>query len=174
MPQPPKIGKASEPKLTVDETIDILRNTVPRLEELAAGARNAHLDARTGYGWSVNEQLAHLRAVQDVLGGNMLRIAREDRPAWHAVSPRRGQERYFGVAWEDAFAAFRTQRAELLTALEPLPPEAWHRTASVTAPPNTLYEYSTLYYGDWLARHERSHLTHMTRILAELRRQVEG
>jgi hypothetical protein len=33
-----------------------------------------------------------------------------------------------------------------------------------------LYDYSTLYYGDWLARHERSHLSHMSRILEMLRK----
>lgn len=127
-----------------------------------------HLDAHTDYGWSVCEQLAHLRACQEVLGGNMLRIVREDHPAWRAVSPRRGQERYFGTPWEEALASFRTQRAELLAELEPLPSPAWERTASVAVPPNTLYEYSALYYGDWLARHERSHLSHMTRIVQEL------
>ena len=166
----PKIGKAALPKLTADATMEILRTTVPRLEELAAGAPKELLDVRTDYGWSVNEQLAHLRACQDVLGGNLLRIAREDHPAWRAVSPRHGQERYFDTAWAAAFEAFRTQRAELLAVLELLPPEAWERTATVTAPPNTVYEYSARYYGDWLARHERSHLAHMTRILEELER----
>jgi hypothetical protein len=149
--------------------MDVLRTTVPRLEELAAGAREGQLHAHTDYGWSVNEQLAHLRACQDVLGGNMLRIVREDHPAWRAVSPRAGQERYFGTAWDEALALLRTQRAELLSVLGRLTRQAWHRTASVTVPPNTLYEYSALYYGDWLARHERSHLSHMTRILEELK-----
>ncbi|HEY7332741.1 MAG TPA: DinB family protein [Candidatus Limnocylindria bacterium] len=170
MPQPPKLRKAPEPKLTIEATLDILRTTVPRLEVLAADAPVERLDANTDYGWSVNEQLAHLRAVQDVLGGNMLRIVREDHPAWRAVSPRTGQERYFGAAWDEALASFRTQRTELLTALDRLPTEAWHRTARVTVPPNMLYDYSTLYYGDWLARHERSHLSHMSRILEKLRK----
>ena len=35
------------------------------------------------------------------------------------------------------------------------------------APPGVVYEYSTLYYGDWMARHERSHLKHIARILKE-------
>lgn len=148
--------------------MDILRTSVPRLEELIRGAPRRHLDTATTYGWTVNEQLAHLRAVQDVLGGNMIRIVSEDHPAWRAVSPRSGQERHFGVPWDEALAAFRTLRTELLAVLEPLPPEAWSRTATVTVPPNSVYEYSTLYYGDWLARHERSHLGHMARILEEL------
>ncbi len=48
--------------------------------------------------------------------------------------------------------------------LEPLPPDAWDRTATVTVP-GKLYEYSTLYYGDWMARHEGSHLKHIARIV---------
>ena len=45
---------------------------------------------------------------------------------------------------------------------------AWERTATVAVPPNKTYEYSTRYYGDWMARHERGHLGHMRRILEEL------
>lgn len=168
MPTLPKIGKAPTPQLDVATTLDILRATVPRLEALTRDMLPAHVDAVTSYGWSVNEQLAHLRAVAEALGGNILRIVREEQPAWRAVSPRSGQERHFGVPWHEAFTAFRRQRAELLIVLEEMTPGAWQRTATVTAPPNTVYEYSALYYGDWLARHERSHLRHMARILGEL------
>lgn len=45
---------------------------------------------------------------------------------------------------------------------------AWDRTATVWVPPGVVYEYSLLYYGDWMARHERSHLRHMARIIKEL------
>lgn len=168
MANPPKTGKAPTPKLDVATTLDILRATVPRLEALTRDVPVAHLDAVTSYGWSVSEQLAHLRAVGEALGGNILRIVREDQPAWRAVSPRSGQERHFGVPWHEAFTALRDRRAELLDVLEDMSPGDWQRTAAVTAPPNTVYQYSALYYGDWLARHERSHLGHMARILREL------
>lgn len=150
--------------------MDILRTTVPRLEEMTAGVPRDRLKAVTGYGWSVNDQLAHLRACHDVLGGNMLRIVREDHPSWKGISPRTWQQQtdYFTWEFEQAFEAFRTQRAELLEVLDNLPATAWERTAAVLAPPNTVYDYSTLYYGDWMARHERGHLRHMARILDEL------
>lgn len=169
-PKPPKRGTPAVPKLTVEATIDILRTTVPRLEELTAGVPRDRLHAVTGYGWSVNDQLAHLRACHDVLGGNMLRIVREDHPSWNAMSPRTWQERtdYFSWDFGPAFTAFRKQRSELLEVLDGLPAAAWERTAMVTAPPNTRYEYSVLFYGDWMARHERGHLGHMARILAEV------
>ena len=62
----------------------------------------------------------------------------------------------------------RAARRDLLDVLEPLPPEGWERTATVTGMIGELYEYSTLYYGDWMARHERSHLKHIARILKSL------
>jgi DinB superfamily len=156
--------------LTRDEIMDILRPTVPRLEELTHGVPQKRLYTVTDYGWSVNDQLAHLRACHDVLGGNMLRIVREDHPAWKGMSPRAWQKQtdYFEWKFRPAFEAFRVQRAELLEVVEPLPPEAWERTATVTVPPRSLYEYSMLYYGDWMARHERGHVKHIARILKEV------
>ena len=157
------------PRMDADAVMEILRATVPRLEELTRGVSQKRLSTVTDYGWSVNDQLAHLRACHDVLGGNMLRIVREDHPSWKGMAPRarEGQTDYFDWKFAPAFEVFRAQRAELLEALEPLPPEGWKRTATVWAPPGVVYEYSTLYYGDWMARHERSHLKHMARILEE-------
>ena len=158
------------PRLTVDATMEILRTTVPRLEEITRGASQKALNTVTDYGWSVNDQLAHLRACHDVLGGNMLRIVREDHPAWKGMAPRAWQKQtdYFEWKFAAAFEAFRAQRAELLEVLEPLPPEAWGRTASVSAPPGRVWENSVLYYGDWMARHERGHLKHIERVLTEV------
>ena len=106
----------------------------------------------------------------DVLGGNMLRIVREDHPARKGMSPRAWQNQtdYFEWQFRPAFEVFRAQRAELLEVLEPLPAEAWERTATVTGAIGECNEYSVLYYGDWMARHERSHLRHIARILKEL------
>jgi hypothetical protein len=167
--RPPRRGNAMKPQLTVDATMEILRTTVLRLEGLTRRVSQKRLSTVTDYGWSVNDQLAHLRACHDVLGGNMLRIVREDHPAWKGMAPRTWQERtdYFEWKIQLAFEAFRAQRAELLEVLEPLPPSGWERTATVWAPPGVVYEYSTLYYGDWMARHERSHLKHIARILKE-------
>ena len=156
--------------LNVGQIMEILTTTMPRLEELTDGIPEQRLYAVTDYGWSVNDQLAHLRACHDVLGGNMLRIVREDHPAWKGMSPRTWQKQtdYFEWKFPPAFEAFRGQRAELLEVLGAMPPEAWERTATVSVPPNETYEYSTAYYGDWMARHERGHLGHMARILKSL------
>ena len=157
------------PRMDPDAVMEILRTTVPRLEELSRGVAQKRLSTVTDYGWSVNDQLAHLRACHDVLGGNMLRIVREDHPSWKGMAPQAWQKQtdYFDWKFAPAFEALRAQREELLEVLNPLPPEGWERTASVWAPPGVVYEYSTLYYGDWMARHERSHLKHMARILEQ-------
>ena len=157
-------------ELDVHQIMAILTTTVPRLDELTDGVPEQRLHTVTAYGWSVNDQLAHLRACHDVLGGNMLRIVREDHPAWKGMSPRTWQKQtdYFEWTFPPAFKAFRAQRAELLEVLQPLPPEAWERTATVAVPPNKHFEYSMRYYGDWIAGHERAHLKHMARILQAL------
>jgi hypothetical protein len=168
VPSQPLSPRKLTPGLTVNQTMDVIRTTVSKLEELTRGVSESRLDAVTDYGWSVNDQMAHLRSCQDVLGGNMLRIVREDRPAWKGTAPTARQKEYFGSEFAPAFAAFRSLRAEILEVLEPLPPEAWERTAIVSAPPGKVYENSVLYYGDWMARHERSHLRHIARILGEV------
>jgi hypothetical protein len=77
-------------------------------------------------------------------------------------------ERVFAWTFNDAFEAFSAQRAELLEALDSLATEDWGRTATVTVPPAKVYAYSLLFYGDWMARHERSHLKHMARVLRDV------
>jgi hypothetical protein len=157
------------PLLTLDQVMEIIRTTVPRLEELTRGASAKALGTVTDYGWSASDQLAHLRSCQEVLGGNMLRIVREEHPSWKGTAPTARQKEYFGARrFRENFAAFRELRMELLEALEPLPADAWDRTATVSAPPGKVYENSVLYYGDWMARHERGHLRHIARVLKDV------
>jgi hypothetical protein len=86
------------------------------------------------------------------------------------VAPTRNQDAYFDAPFAAALDDFATKRAAMLDVLEPLPEEAWQRTATVTVPPKTVHEYTAIFYGDWLARHERSHLRHIARVLEELNR----
>jgi hypothetical protein len=138
----------------------ILPATVPWLTELTAALTPAQLRAAPPDEWSISDVFAHLRACQDVLGGYMLRIIREDRPAWRAMSPRTYMRKTDYPDWEFASAleAFARSRTDLIEVLGPLPHEAWQRTATVKVPPNKIFDYSVEYYGDWLAAHERTHL----------------
>lgn len=152
--------------LEVDAIRAILRSTIARLEELTVDALPQELEP-SGYrdDWSIAAVLAHLRACNDVLGGAMLRILREDHPSWVARSPRGWQAKsgYHDLAFGANIEAFAKGRADLLAVLEPLAAEAWDRTATVTVPPNKQYERSVQYYGDWLAQHEGTHLKDLAR-----------
>ncbi len=119
----------------------------------------------------MNDVLAHLRACHDVLGGNMLRIIAEDHPSWKGMSPRTWQQKtdYHEWSFGPAFDVFARQRAELLAVLEPLPPDAWDRTATVIDMVGRANECSVRYYGDWMAGHERAHLKKLPRIIAAAR-----
>jgi hypothetical protein len=154
--------------MTIDAVMATLTTTVPRITELSTGLTPARLNAAPeADAWSINDVLAHLRACHDVLGGNVLRILAEDRPAWKGMNPRTWQKKTDYHEWEfvPAFEAFAGQRAALLAVLEPLPREVWQRYAVVKVPPAKTYEYTALYYADWMAGHERAHLKHIRRLV---------
>ena len=152
--------------LTIDEVMTILRETPRRMVALTTDLSRDQLQTPPeADAWSINDVLAHLRASSDVLGGNILRIVAEDHPAWKRLSPRAWMKKtdYTSWAFEPAFDAFRQQRAELLAVLEPLPARTWARTAAVDEYGSTV-ERSILFFGDWLADHERVHLTQIEQI----------
>ncbi len=155
--------------LTVDEIMAILPETPRRIAALTDGLSAARLRTSPEPGaWSVNDVLAHLRACHDVLGGNVLRIVAEEAPAWKGMSPRAWIRKTDYPEWEfdPAFEAFKRQRTELLEVLEPLPAEAWSRTATVTGMLGETHQYSGRYYGSWLAAHERVHWKHIAQIVS--------
>jgi hypothetical protein len=86
------------------------------------------------------------------------------------VNPRRWIEQtdYLELEFAPSLRAFTTQRAALLTILEPLPPEDWARTATVTGAGSPLQK-TVLDYADRLARHEQPHVKQIERIVKALR-----
>jgi hypothetical protein len=158
--------------LTVDEVMAILPETPRRIAALTEGLTPTALHAALEPdAWSVNDVLAHLRACHDVLGGSILRIVAEESPTWRRLSPRTWIKRTDYPDWEfaPAFAAFHEQRTELLTVLEPLPPKSWDRFAMVTERDGKIEPRTVLYYGDWLADHERQHWEQLEEIVAAVR-----
>jgi hypothetical protein len=157
--------------LTAEEIMTILPATAGRMAELTRELTREQLHAPPEPGeWSVNDVLAHLRACNDVLGGNMRRIIREDHPSWKAMNPRTWQRKsdYHEWPFARAFDSFSRERAALLEVLEAVDDEAWERTGSVRVPPAKTFEYSTRYYGDWLAGHERAHLKRLPGAIAQV------
>jgi hypothetical protein len=162
-------------ELTVDEIMAILPATPARLAELAEVDDPTVLHAAPVPGeWSANDVLAHLRACEEVLGDSMLRILSEEHPAWRATNPRSWQKKSGYHDWQfgPALEAFTAHRGRLLAVLQPLPAEAWERTATVAVPPSKRYERSVRYYGDWLAGHERAHLVKLPKLIAAARERA--
>ena len=151
--------------MPVDEIVAILEETPRRVAELAKGLSAAQLHAAALGRWSINDHLAHLRACQDVFGGAMLRILREDHPSFTAINPHTWIKQTDYPEWKfrPAFKAFNKQRADLLEALERKRATSWRRTATVKVW-GASYERTVHYYGDWMASHERAHWKSIKRI----------
>jgi hypothetical protein len=157
--------------LTVEQVLTLLPETPRRIAALAAGLAPAQLRTAGNNGeWSANEVLAHLRACADMWGGCIVAMIAEDRPTLRAVDPRTWMKKtdYLELEFQPSFRSFATQRAELLGVLEPLPLEGWSRAATVTGA-GAVLERTVLFYAQWLARHERSHLKQFERIVNALR-----
>jgi hypothetical protein len=121
-------------------------------------------------GWSANDVLAHLRSCADVGGKFIAAILAEDRPTLRAVDPRTWIKRtnYPELEYRPSLRSFAKQRADLLAVLEPLPQKHWSRAATVTGG-GIAREKTVHSYAQWLARHERTHLKQIGRIVgAEL------
>ena len=116
--------------------------------------------APTPGAWSANDVLAQRRACAAVWGDCIVAILAEETPTLRAVDPRTwlamtdDREQDF----PPALHAFTTQRSVLLEALAPPTPADWERTATVTGAGRPLVR-SVRTYAQWLASHERAHLT---------------
>lgn len=154
--------------LDADEILRHLREMPIRIEALTAGLTPADLQRRPmPEEWSVNDNLAHLRACADVWGRYMGRILAEDHPGFTSINPRAQMRKtdYPEQAFAPSLQAFATQRAELLATLDALPPDAWSRPAMVHG---ELWEHGVQYYGDKLARHEAVHLPQIEGVVRSL------
>ena len=156
---------------SIEEALSLLAETPTRIAALTAGLTPAQLRSAPGPDeWSANDVLAHLRSCADMRGGYMRRILAEDRPTIRVVNPRAWikQTDYPALEFAPSLRAFTTQRAALLAVLEPLTPEGWARTATVTGAGSPL-ERTVLNYADRLARHEQPHVKQIERISRSMR-----
>ncbi len=153
--------------LTTEQVLILLAETPPRLRALTAGLSPAQLQTCSSPGeWSLNDILAHLRSCADVWGDCIQKILAENRPTYRAVNPTRWikQTNYPELEFRRSLRAFKTQRTELLAVLQPLPPKAWSRSATVTGAGKPL-ERTVFSYVQWLANHEQSHLRTFGRLV---------
>ena len=71
---------------------------------------------------------------------------------------------YLEQKFQPSLRAFDRQRTDLMKVLKPLAPEDWSRAAKVTGAGKPLVR-SLHFYAQWLARHERPHITQIERIV---------
>lgn len=157
--------------LSIEQILTLLAEAPPRIAALTADLAPAQLRANPAPGeWSANEVLAHLRSCADVWGGCIAAILAQDRPVLRAVNPRTWIKKtdYLEQGFRPSLHAYSEQRAGLLAVLEPLGPEQWLRTATVTGAGKAL-ERTVVFYAQWLAEHERPHVKQIRRIVDAMR-----
>ncbi len=156
--------------LTTEQILTILAAGPQQIADSMAALTPAQLRAAPQPGaWSATELLGHLRSCADVWGDCMATILTQDHPTLRAINPTTwvNQTDYPAQQFEPSLQAFATQRAELLTLLQPLTPAQWARTATVTGAGRPL-ERTLFFYAHWLASHERTHFKQFKRIAAIL------
>ena len=159
-------GHLPNKTLAIEQVLTLLAETPPRLAALSAGLATAQVHtAPKPDEWSANDVLAHFRACADQWGNCMVAMIAEDKPTLQAVNPLPwiNKTDYLELEFRPSLRSFATQRADLMTVLEPLPHEAWSRTATVTGA-GAVLERTVLFYGRWLAGHERPHVKQVERI----------
>ena len=157
--------------LSIEQVLTLLAQTPPRIAALTAGLGPAPLHAAPAPGeWSVNEVLAHLRACADMWDNSIVEIIADDHPTLRAINPRTwiNKADYREQPFQRSLDAFTAQRADLLAVLEPLAPQGWARSATVTGAGKPL-ERTVQFYAQWLAEHERPHLKQIERITNTMR-----
>jgi hypothetical protein len=152
--------------LSPEQIVTLLAQGPERLKAATKGLREPQLQTPPSPGeWSANEVLAHLRSCSDMWGDAIAAILAEDHPTFRAVNPRTWVEQtnYPEQKFQSNLRAFTAQRIKLLQVLEPLKPNDWQRSATVSVAGKPL-ERTVLFYAQWLAEHERPHLKQIARI----------
>ena len=164
------IRRPREELLDIEGILRQLREGPRQIEALTANLSPADLRRPpVPDDWSINDNLAHLRAASDVWGSYMARIVAEDGPSFTSVNPRARMRKtdYPELEFAPSFRAFAEQRAALIGMLESLPSEGWARTATVKVY-GKLFEYTVQYYGSKLARHEAVHIPQIEGVVRSL------
>ena len=152
--------------LTTEQVQTLLVEAPLRLASLTSNLTQAQLHTSPSLDeWSANDVLAHVRSCADVWSKCIMTIIAEDTPTIRAVNPTTWikQTNYPELEFQSSLRSFAAQRAELLAVLHSLPDEGWLRVARVSGAGKVL-ERTVLFYAQWLARHERTHVKQIERI----------
>lgn len=156
-----------------EEIASLLRalDDLPRhLKALTRDLDDAQLQRRPrDDAWSVNENLAHLRACADVWGRSIRTMIEQDHPTVRYVSPRTWARKtdYAEQPFRASLAAFAAQRDELLQTLRALDQAGWSRGATFTGTTRGR-EQTVLSYAHRIVDHEQAHRTQIEETLSAL------
>jgi hypothetical protein len=157
-----------KPLPPLEQLLAQLKEAPPRISAATQGVPAVRLQSvPAGDEWSPNDVLAHMRSCADVWGNSIRTILDDDEPTIRAVNPRRWikDTNYPDLKFGPSFCAFSKQRADLLRVLQPLPPKAWTRAATVIGAGKPL-PLTVHHYVERLAIHERAHVKQIERMVA--------
>jgi hypothetical protein len=157
--------------LPTHELLDMLRVMPARIAEATRGATAEQLHTAPEEGeWSAVEVLAHMRSCADCWGAAITEMLNSEHPTLRAVNPRTWirSTNYADVPFRRSLTAYTKQRGELVALLDPLPPKAWQRGATVTGAGAPL-ERTVHHYAQWMAKHERPHLEQLQATVEQVR-----
>ena len=143
-----------------------LERTADELAAALRGQTEAVLARRPdATNWAAKEVVCHLRDTEELYAGRFEMILAMDEPQLPGFGPpdRWAEERqYLGNDTQEALAAFRRRRQEMLTRLGKLGPEQWRRAGiHATRGRVTLDDFLTL-----MGLHDDTHLDQLRRALA--------
>ena len=154
--------------LDAGEILRILEDGPGKIDAATTRASDEMLAERPSPNeWSPNEILAHLRACQDVWGDvRVVRMLEDDHPVLRAVNPRTWLEQtdYRGLPFGRSLGAFTEQRRRFVSLVSSLTPDQWSRDGTFTGGGKSR-TYTVHTEMDALARHERSHIRQLERLL---------
>lgn len=157
-------------ELVIVDILDILENTPDCFAAVArklGGDRLTHKpDKKT---WSLNDNLAHIRACADVWGETIEQMLNREEPHLPHVHPREymRQQKYHRLDYEPSFSAYREQRLALLARLSGLAPEDWDQGAMIKT--RVVNRRHTVYsQARRMALHEQGHCRQIQALLRAL------
>ena len=113
------------------DILERFRGTPARVQERIAALPESVLTRRDGDGWSIQENVGHLLAVEDLAHKRVEQLLAGESVLQVAdMSNRRTNEAdYNAASMPDLLAAFRGERERLVRRLEEVSEEAWGRSA---------------------------------------------
>src|ERR1044071_1092079 len=135
--------KATTPE--IEKYLAILSETVQRLEQAVKGQDETRLQLKAEKtSWSVNENLAHLRACADLWTHSIYAMLAENEPRFSDINERKWAKvtKYAELPFRESFQAFSLQRTNLLRVLRALPFEGWDRSAIIFERKHTIFTQS--------------------------------